>query len=310
MPVRIWNALVGRQRRPQVTQRDRARLHREAEVAEGLVEGQPVVRGIGLAETRELVIGGPLEPSGLHYDAAHGRAVAAQELGHGVDHDVGAPLERAAQDWTGERVVDDQGDVMLTGDGGEHLEVDHQPAGVGEALGEDELGAGRDGSADGGLVPGVDQAAVPAEPRERVAELSERAAIQESRGDEVVAGLHQRVERDQLRRVAGRDRHGAAATFQAGDSSLERGHGGVRDAAVDVAERLEVEQRRGVVGVLEDIRRGLEDGHVAGARDRLRRRARVDGPGLDAVSRCVRRIGRRELAHPRIRCRRLEMTSP
>ena len=181
---------------------------------------------------------------------------------------------------------------MLARDGGEHLEVDHEAARVGQALGEDELGPGRDGGTHGGLVPGVDEAAVPAEPRERVAELGQRAAIQEARRDEVVAGLHERVERDQLCGVAGRHGHGAAAALQAGDARLERGHGRVGDAAVDVAERLEVEQRRGVVDVLEHVRRGLEDGHVPGAGDGLRRRAGVDRPGLDAVARGMRRIGR------------------
>ena len=56
----------------------------------------------------------------------------------------------------------------------------------------------------------------------------------------------------------------------AGDAAFERRHalledvgGRVHDAGVDVAELLQREQRRGVVGVFERERRGLVDRHGA-----------------------------------------------
>ena len=90
-----------------------------------------------------------------------------------MDDDVRAPLERPAQVRARQRVVDDERDAVLARDAGEHLQVDHEATRVGEALGEDELRAGRDGGADGGLVAGVDQAPLPAESGEGVAELGE-----------------------------------------------------------------------------------------------------------------------------------------
>ena len=51
-------------------------------------------------------------------------------------------------------------------------------------------------------VRGIDEMAGPAELLEREAELGERAAIKVARGDELVAGLHQGEEGQELRRVA------------------------------------------------------------------------------------------------------------
>ena len=123
----------------------------------------------------------------------------------------------------------------------------------------------------------------PAEPRERVAELGQRAAVQLARGDDVVAGLQQRVEREELGGVARRRGDRRPTALQGGDPLLERGDGRVRQPRVDVAEGLEVEQRGRVVDVVEDVRRGLVDRHVARAGDRVRAGAGVDGPRREAV---------------------------
>ena len=108
IPVRMWNALVGDSAGPEVAQRDRARLHREPEVAERLDEVEAVVGRVGSGQERELAAPLPVEPAGLHDDAAHRRAVAGQELRQRVDDEVGAPLERPAQVRRRERVVDDR----------------------------------------------------------------------------------------------------------------------------------------------------------------------------------------------------------
>ena len=96
-----------RQRRTQRAHRLHPRLHREAEVAEGLVEAHAVIAARRLGHLRKLAVV-PRKLAGLDQHAAHRGAVAAQVFGHRVDDDVGAVLERPAQVRRRQRVVDDQ----------------------------------------------------------------------------------------------------------------------------------------------------------------------------------------------------------
>ena len=159
-------------------------------------------------------------------------------------------------------------------------------------------------------VRGIDEGGRPAEPGERVAELGQRPAVQLARRDDVIARLQERVEREQLGGVAGRRSHGGPPALERRDPLLERGHGRVGDARVDVAERLEVEQGGRVVDVLEDVGGRLVDRHVARSGDRVGSCAGVDGPRLEAVG-LVDLEGRPRLVaavvgHPSGRARRLD----
>ena len=55
----------------------------------------------------------PVEFAGVHDDAAQGGAVAAQELGGRVDHDIGAMRNGTDEIGRAEGVVDDQGQTCL-----------------------------------------------------------------------------------------------------------------------------------------------------------------------------------------------------
>ena len=101
-------------------------------------------------------------------------------------------------------------------------------------------------------VIGIGPHHVPAKALERMRELVDRAAIELSRGDEFVAGLHQLLEHHDLRGMArGHCKRGGAA-FERGHALFQHRVGGVADAGIDVAEGLQAEQRGGVVGVVED----------------------------------------------------------
>ena len=65
--------------------------------------------------------------------------------------------------------------------------------------------------------------------------------------------------------------------FERRHALLEHIGGGVHDARVDVAELLEREQSGGVRGILEDVRRGLVDGHGAREAGLIGRVAGVQG---------------------------------
>jgi hypothetical protein len=65
--------------------------------------------------------------------------VTADELRRRVDHDVGAPFDRAAQVRRCERVVDDQRQPVLVRDRRHGLRVQHVAGGVADRLAEERL---------------------------------------------------------------------------------------------------------------------------------------------------------------------------
>src|SRR5581483_3034107 len=99
----------------------------------------------------------------------------------------------------------------------------------------------------------IGEMAFPAELGEGQAELGQRAAVEVLRGDELVAGLHQGEEDQELRGMAGSRSERGAPAFEAGNSLLQHRDGRVRQARVDVAEIVQVEERGGVVDVVEDV---------------------------------------------------------
>ena len=84
------------------------------------------------------------------------------------------------------------------------------------------------------------------------------------------------MEDQHLRGVAGGDREARGAAFERRDPLLQHGVGRVADAGVDVAERLQPEQRGGVIDVVEHERRGLIDRRCARAGGRVGLRAGMD----------------------------------
>ena len=156
------------------------------------------------------------------------------------------------------------------------------PPGLAIELDEEGLGAGRDRGLEARRVVGVGPAHVPAEVLVGVVELVDRAAVELVRGDELVARLHQRVHGQELGRVAGGDGETRGAALERRDALLEHGAGRVADARVDVAERLQAEQRRGMVDVVEDERCRLVDRRRPRAGRGVRRRAGMDREGVEA----------------------------
>ena len=127
--------------------------------------------------------------------------MAREELGGRVHDDIGAVLDRPAEVRRSERVVDDQRQTRLMRDIGDALDIDDDAPGIGEVLDEDRLAFRRQAFTEILGVGRIDEMAGPAELLERETELGERAAIKVARGDELVAGLHQREEGQELRRM-------------------------------------------------------------------------------------------------------------
>ena len=175
--------------------------------------------------------------------------MTAEELRRRVHDDVGAPLDRPAQVRSCDRRVDDQRDAGTVGDCGEALEIGDDAGRVGDDFGVDQLRVRlHRGGEVGGLVAG-DERGRDAEAGERSLEQRAGAAVQLGRRDDVVAGLAQRADDEELGRLPAGRRDRTDAAFEAGHPLLERGDGRVADAGVDVAELLQGEQVGRVGGV-------------------------------------------------------------
>jgi hypothetical protein len=117
-----------------------------------------------------------------------------------------------------------------------------------------------------------------------VVELVDRPAVQLARGHELVAGLHQGVHDEELRRVARGDPERRRPALERRDPLLEHRDGRVADARIDVAEGLQPEQRGGMVHVVEHERGGLIDRRRPRPRGGIRRRTRMDGQRVETRS--------------------------
>ena len=280
-----------RERRAEIAQRHRPRLGREGEIAEILEELESVIGRFRVGQRRKAAALRPVEFSRLDHDAAERVSMARQELRGRMNDDVGAVLDRPAQIRGRQRVVDDQRNARLMGDVGDALDVHDNAAGVGEVLDEDRLAFRGQRLAEILRLGRIDEMAGPAELLERQTELRERAAVEVARRDEFVARPHQREEDQELRRVARRGGDRGSAALEGRDPFLKHRDGRVGQTGIDVAEIVEIEERGGMVDVVEHISRRLIDWGRARAGRRIGRGAGMDCAGLEAVFEVAGRRG-------------------
>ena len=127
--------------------------------------------------------------------------MAAEELGGGVDDDVGAEVQRAAQVRRGERRVDHERHARAVRGLRERLEIGDGAGRVGDDLGVEQLrAAGLDRVGERLRVVGRDERGLDAEPPQRDVHQRVRAAVQRRAGDDVVAGVGQLREQHASRR--------------------------------------------------------------------------------------------------------------
>ena len=178
--------------------------------------------------------------------------VAAQVLGGGMDDDVGAVLDRPAEVWRSERVVDDQRHAGTMGDVRDGGKVDDVKLRIADRLRVDRFGIGLQRPAEALRLVRIDEGGFDPEIGKGHRELRIRAAVERSCGDDVIALPGERQQRRGLRRHAGRGSERRAPAFERGDALLERTDRGVGNPRVDVAEGLQIEQARCVIDAVED----------------------------------------------------------
>ena len=159
--------------------------------------------------------------------------------------------------------------------------VEHVESRIAERLTKHEPRIWPDGGAERIDIAGIHERRVDAETPQGVMQEVVRAAIERARRDNVRARSHQGRDGEVQRGLAARHGNRADAAFERGDAFLQHGARRVRDARVDVARALHVEQRRCVVAVLEDKTRGLVDRRCARAVKRIRLLARMQAQRIE-----------------------------
>ena len=111
----------------------------------GCVSGRTARGRLGWGgDVAVLAAGLPVELAAVHDDAAQRGAVAADELGSGVDDDVSAMLDGTDQVRGAEGVINDQRQTMLVSDGCDGINIRNITVGVAQSLEVDSLGVGLD----------------------------------------------------------------------------------------------------------------------------------------------------------------------
>ena len=220
-----------------------------------------VVAGVGLAQLGEFARGGPVEAARVDDDAAQRGAVAADELGGRVYHDVGSVFDGADEVGGAEGVVDDERDAVAVGYLGHGIDVDDARVGVAQRLDEDGLGVGLYGPLEVREVGRVDEGGGHAVGGQCVVEQVVGASVDGVGGDNVVAGDGQILDGVGDGGSSRGDGQCGDTPLECGDAPLEYILGRIAQTAVDVARLLQVEAGGGVGRVGKYVRGGLVDGY-------------------------------------------------
>ena len=178
-----------RQAGAEVAQALGAGAHDEGGLAELLVEDDAVIAGIGLGELGELAGGVPVEPAAIDDDAADRDAVAADPFGRGVHHEIGAELDRSAEERRRKGVVDQSGILASCAILRDRRNIQHFKPGIADGLADHEPRIRLDRRAEFIERARLDEGGGDAEARQRVRQQVDGAAIERGGGDDVVAGV-------------------------------------------------------------------------------------------------------------------------
>ncbi len=160
-----------------------------------------MIRRIGLNKTREAPIG-PVELAAIHDDTANRCAMAADELGSRMYHDIGTMLEWLDQVRCWQRIVYHQRYSVLMRDIGYSLNVQRVQARITQCFSIYSLRALVYGSTEVFRIAAIDKTYVDTKLGQCIVEEIIGTAIEAGRGDNLVAGLGNIQNSQRLRRLA------------------------------------------------------------------------------------------------------------
>ena len=237
-----------------------------------------MVGGVRLGQFGELAVV-PGESAAVDNRAADTGAMAADELGQGVDDDIGAVLQRLEQVGGGNGIVHHERDAGVMGDLGNGFKVIHIVFRIAHRLHVDQAGIVIDSLTDVLRIGSIDELHLDAEPRQGVVEQVVGPAVEEAGGDDILAGAGDIEHRIGGSRLAGSHRQGADTAVKRCQALFEHVGGRIHQPGIDVAELLEAEEVGGMLRTFENVGRCLVDGNGAGEGLRSRESARHAGQG-------------------------------
>ena len=200
--------------------------------------------------------------------------MAADILGGRGGQDV-RPVVEGAHQPDPHGVVHHQRNPRIMRDLGDRLEIRHVQLGVPDGLDVDGARLRRDGALECLRIAGVHEGRRAAQLGEGVMKELVGPAVEVVGRDDLVPQSRDGQQRQRDGRLARGDRQGARPTFDRRDPLLEDIRRRVHQSRVDIAELLQREQVGRVLRALEDVGRGLVDGHGPRAGRRVRHLSRV-----------------------------------
>ena len=250
----------GREGGAGIPQQDCPDVRRKSRGTDDIIEADAVIARIRIADPRIFAAGFPVEFAAFHDYTADGCAVAADELGRAVDHDVRTPVQRTDQVGRRESGIHHQRNTVGMGDLRHRFNVHNVAVRVAQGLDEYCLGVVLNGGFKSAFCIRIHKGGRDARGQgQRMLQQIEGAAVDGLGGYDVLAGLCQGLEGIGDGRGTGSHRQGGAAVLQGGDAFFEHALGRVSQPAVDVAGIPQAETVGGMLCVMENIgRRGVD----------------------------------------------------
>ena len=190
--------------------------------------------------------------------------MAADELGGGMDDNVGTVLNGTDQVRGAEGVVDDQGQAVTVGNGGNGIDIGNVGVGVAQGLNVDGLGVGLDSALHLCQVVGIHEGGGNAPGGEGVGQQVAGAAVDGLLSHDVLTLLAQGLDGVGDGSRAGGYGQARGAALQSGNALFKHILGGIGQTAIDVAGIRQAEPVGGVLAVVEYVGGGGVNGNGTG----------------------------------------------
>lgn len=215
------------------------------------------VARVHFGELRELAGCSPVELAAIHDDTAESRAVATDELGSGMHHNVGTVFKRTNQIRRTEGIVDHQRNLVLVSNLGDSIDIRDIGMRVAERFDKDKLRVFLDSGFDSLQVMGIYESGFDTKVAERVLQQVESTAVNSALGNHVITLASE--SRDGISNSSGARSNSQSgnATFEGGDTFFEHTLSGVVDTAINVTRILQGKTVGSMLRVMEHVRRGL-----------------------------------------------------
>ena len=246
-----------------VAQQNSANVGCKRSSAHSIDKRDAMVGGVGIGELRILARSLPVKVAAVDDHAAKRGAVTTDELCRGVNDDVGTVLQRTEQVRGAKGIVHNDRQAVLVGNLGDCVDVGDIGVGVAQRLQIDNGGVVLNCALDLFEIMSIDKGRLNTKLRKRMLKQIVRTTVDGLLSNHMVTGLRKRLDgigNGSSTRRDGKARH---AALERGDTILKDALSRIGQAPVNVAGIGQAKAIGSMLGVAEDIARGLINGHSA-----------------------------------------------